>query len=85
MKRIRAEHRKRWEKSELEKLKAKGLKEEKLKEAFAARRKKYKEPAPVDTEHLPELPHGWCWTRISLVKICIYLVPIHLLSNNKSR
>lgn len=26
---------------------------------------KYKEPAPPDTECLPELPEGWCWTTIS--------------------
>jgi type I restriction enzyme S subunit len=64
LKRIRAEHRKRWEEAELKKLKSKGLTEEKLKEAFAARRKQYKEPAPIDTSDLPELPKGWCWASI---------------------
>lgn len=28
---------------------------------------KYKEPAPVDTSDLPELPEGWMWTRLSEV------------------
>jgi type I restriction enzyme S subunit len=40
---------------------AKGLSSEKLDEEFAKRRKQYKEPAPVDTSDLPELPEGWCW------------------------
>ena len=44
LKRIRAERRKRWEEAELEKLKAKGLSDDKLQEAFANRRKQYKEP-----------------------------------------
>jgi len=61
LKRIRLERRKRWEAAELEKLKAKGLTGDKLDEAFAKQRKKYKEPARVDTSDLPELPEGWCW------------------------
>ena len=64
LKRIRAERRKRWEESELEKLKAKGLTGKKLDEAFNKRRKQYKEPAPVDTTNLPELPEQWCWASI---------------------
>jgi type I restriction enzyme S subunit len=27
-------------------------------------KKKYEEPEPVDTEGLPELPEGWCWSRV---------------------
>ncbi len=65
LKRIRAERRKRWEEAELEKLKAKGQSEEKLKEAFAARRKQYKEPAPIDTPGLPNLPKEWTWCWLS--------------------
>ncbi|MBL7177634.1 MAG: restriction endonuclease subunit S [Desulfobacteraceae bacterium] len=61
LKRIRTERRKRWEATELDKLKAKGLSGDKLDEAFAKQRKKYKEPIPVDTSDLPGLPEGWCW------------------------
>jgi type I restriction enzyme, S subunit len=59
LERIRAERRRRWEEAELEKLKAKGKlpKDDRWKE-------KYEEPAPVDAEGLPELPEGWCWTRL---------------------
>jgi len=64
LKRIRTERRKRWEETELEKLKAKGLSEEKLKEAFASRRRQYKEPTPLDTSDLPELPKSWCWASV---------------------
>ena len=67
LKRIRAERRKRWEESELEKLKAKGLTGDKLKDEFAKRKKKYKEPEPVDTSGLPELPEGWCWVSAELI------------------
>lgn len=27
-------------------------------------KKKYVEPEPVDTEGLPDLPEGWCWSRL---------------------
>lgn len=56
LERIRKERRKRWEENELAKMKAKGKtpKDGKWK-------KKYKEPEPVDTTDLPELPEGWCW------------------------
>jgi len=67
LKRIRVERRKRWEESELEKLKGKGLTGDKLDEVFAKQRKKYKEPSPVDTSNLPELPEGWCWTTIEQI------------------
>ena len=54
LERIRIERRRRWEEAELEKMKAKGKvpKDDKWK-------KKYKEPQPIDTEDLPELPNGW--------------------------
>ncbi len=70
LKRICTERRKRWEEDELGKLKAKGLSEEKLKEAFSARRKQYKEPAPVDASDLPDLPNGWCWASWKEVGFC---------------
>lgn len=63
LKRIRIERRKRWEAAELDKLKAKGLTGDKLDDQFTKLRKKYKEPVPVDTTDLPELPEGWCWAR----------------------
>ena len=58
LERIRKKRRKRWEENELAKMKAKGKtpKDDKWK-------KKYKEPEPVDTTDLPELPEGWCWAR----------------------
>ncbi|MBN1663991.1 MAG: restriction endonuclease subunit S [Deltaproteobacteria bacterium] len=64
LKRIRAERRKHWEEAELEKLRERGLSEEKFKEAFAKRRKQYKEPFPVVTSNLPELPAKWCWASL---------------------
>lgn len=64
LKRIRAERRKCWENSELEKLKARGLSGETLDSEFAKRQNNYKEPAPVDTTDLPKLPEGWCWVNI---------------------
>lgn len=59
LKRIRKERRKRWEEAELAKMKAKGKspKNDKWKQ-------KYKEPEPVDTEGLPDLPEGWCWAKL---------------------
>lgn len=59
LERIRKERRKRWEEDELAKMKAKGKtpKDDKWKN-------KYKEPEPVDTTDLPELPAGWCWARV---------------------
>lgn len=59
LERIRQERRKRWEEAELAKMKAKGQtpKDDNWK-------KKYKEPEPVDTTDLPELPDGWCWASL---------------------
>jgi len=56
LERILTERRRRWEESELAKLKAKGKapKNDKWK-------RKYKEPTPPDTTNLPDLPEGWCW------------------------
>ncbi len=58
LERIRKERRKHWEKAELAKMKAKNKtpKDDKWKN-------KYKEPEPVDTTDLPELPEGWCWAK----------------------
>ncbi len=57
--RIRVERRKKWEEAELAKMTAKGKKptDDKWKA-------KYKEPEPVDTTDLPELPEGWCWASV---------------------
>ncbi len=58
--RIRVERRKKWEEAELAKMTAKGKKptDDKWKA-------KYKEPEPVDTTELPELPEGWCWASVN--------------------
>lgn len=56
LKRIRIERRKTWEEAELAKLRAKGQTP-----ADHRWKAKYKEPEPVDTSELPELPDGWCW------------------------
>jgi type I restriction enzyme, S subunit len=57
--RIRTERRKKWEESELAKLKAKGKTptDDKWKT-------KYKEPEAVVARDLPELPPGWCWASV---------------------
>lgn len=59
LERIRVERRQRWEEAELAKMEAKGKtpKNDKWKD-------KYKEPEPVDTAGLPELPQGWCWASL---------------------
>jgi type I restriction enzyme, S subunit len=60
LKRILAERRRRWEQSELAKLKASGKKpkDDKWKA-------KYVEPVAPDTRGLPELPEGWCWATVA--------------------
>jgi type I restriction enzyme S subunit len=58
--RIRTERRKKWEESELAKLKAKG--KPPTDDRWKA---KYKEAEPVDTTGLPELPEGWCWATVA--------------------
>ena len=59
LKRILIERRKKWEDTELAKMKAAGKvpKDDKWKS-------KYKEPAAPDTSGLPELPEGWCWASV---------------------
>jgi type I restriction enzyme S subunit len=64
LKRIRIERRKRWEESELDKLRSKGLTGDKLDTQFTKRCKQYKEPDRVDTRDLPDSPEGWCWTTL---------------------
>ncbi len=59
LKRIRIERRQKWEQAELAKLKAKG--KTPTDDRWKA---KYKEPEPVDTKGLPELPEGWCWATL---------------------
>jgi type I restriction enzyme S subunit len=56
LRRILKERRRRWEETELVKLKAarKTPKDDKWKA-------KYEEPVAPDTRTLPELPEGWCW------------------------
>jgi type I restriction enzyme S subunit len=57
--RILAERRRRWEESELARMKAAGKppKDDRWKS-------KYKEPGAPDTSTLPQLPVGWCWASI---------------------
>lgn len=66
LKRIRLERRKKWEESELAKMKAKG--KQPTDDKWKA---KYKEPAPVDTTGLPELPDGWCWASLDELLLTI--------------
>lgn len=64
LERIRRERRQRWEEAELAKMRARGKepKDDKWKQ-------KYKEPAPVDLDGLPELPEGWCWASLGELTI----------------
>jgi type I restriction enzyme, S subunit len=62
LKRILAERRRRWEEAELAKLKAKG--KPPTDDRWTAR---YEEPAALDTDGLPELPEGWCWTTLEAI------------------
>ncbi|MBX3221910.1 MAG: restriction endonuclease subunit S [Labilithrix sp.] len=59
LERMRTERRKKWEQAELAKMKAKG--KPPTDDKWKA---KYKEPAPVETGGLAELPDGWCWVSI---------------------
>ena len=63
LKRIRQERRHRWEQDYLaqQKAKSKTPKDDKWKE-------KYREPEPVGTEGLPDLPEGWCWAGLEELK-----------------
>jgi type I restriction enzyme S subunit len=76
--RIRAERRIRWIEDTAEKVRARTEARAKkagkpwldehdakvLEREQAKAVKKYKAPQPVDTEDLPELPVGWCWTNL---------------------
>ena len=64
LERIRAERRKCWEESELEKMRARGKKpkNEKWKE-------KYTEPSRLNSSGLPQLPKNWCWVSWEQVAI----------------
>ena len=62
LKRILAERRRRWEEAELAKLKAKGTAP--ADDRWKAR---YEEPVAPDTDGLPELPEGWCWTTLEAI------------------
>lgn len=64
--RVRAERRKKWEESELAKLNAKG--KPPTDDRWKA---KYREPEPIDTTGLPELPNGWCWATFAQLTSCI--------------
>ncbi len=57
--RIRTERHQRWEQAELAKYEAKG------KQPPKDWKDKYEEPEPVDETGLPELPNGWCWSRLT--------------------
>ncbi len=59
LERIRKERRDRWEQAELAKMQAKGKPPKN-----DTWKSKYKEPEPVDTEGLPELPEGWAWASV---------------------
>lgn len=72
LERIKKERRRRWEEAELAKMKAKGKAPQDNKW-----KQKYEEPAPVDTTDLPELPEGWCWSRLEMVAGVIDPHPSH--------
>jgi type I restriction enzyme S subunit len=57
--RILKERRRRWEEAELARLVAKG--KHPTNDKWKAR---YEEPVEPDTERLPELPEGWCWSTV---------------------
>lgn len=59
LQRIRAERRKKWEETELAKLKAKG--KPPTDDRWKA---KYEEPTPADAGQLSELPKDWCWASV---------------------
>lgn len=59
LQRILKARREAWEKSELEKMKAKGQKP-----TSDAWKQKYQEPSAPDTTDLPELPKSWAWASL---------------------
>jgi type I restriction enzyme, S subunit len=70
LERIRAERRKKWEEAELAKIMAKG--KAPTDDAWKA---KYKEPVPVETTGLPELPEGWAWASTSELSVVVVDCP----------
>jgi type I restriction enzyme S subunit len=64
LERIRVERRKKWEETELAKMRTNGKepKDDKWKA-------KYKEPESVDNRGLPELPENWCWVKLEEIAL----------------
>lgn len=60
--RILKARREAWEKAELDKMKAKGIKPDNDKW-----KQKYEEPKPPETSGLPELPYGWTWVSVDQI------------------
>ena len=65
LQRILAERRKKWEETELAKMKAKG------KEKDDKWKKKYKEPAKPNLNDLSELQDGWLWVNIDQIMLLL--------------
>jgi len=61
--RILKERRRRWEEAELSNVKVAGRAPK-----VDAWKAKYEEPVAPDTSALPELPEGWCWASLELMK-----------------
>lgn len=62
LKRILKARREAWEKAEVEKMRAKGVKPK-----DDSWKKKYVEPKGPDTTGLPELPEGWAWASLDML------------------
>jgi type I restriction enzyme S subunit len=64
--RILGERRRRWEDSELARMKAAGKppKDDRWKS-------KYKDPVPPETSKLPQLPEGWCWATVDQLAVLV--------------
>lgn len=62
LERILAERRRRWEESELAKMKAKGKAPK-----DAQWKSRYVGPLEINTTGLPDLPEGWCWATLSAI------------------
>lgn len=85
LKRILTERKRRWIDSEAERARARaeaGARKKgkqwtdaddrkALEQARKKAEKKYKEPIPPDTDGLPELPEGWCWSTIDQVSYTV--------------
>lgn len=62
LKQLLMKRRSHWEKTELQRLRADGR--EPKDNNWKSR---YKEPAPPDTTHLPELPKNWAWSSLDMI------------------